>query len=144
MCACVKTLEIIVKESILRASLGYIRKEQHGFMPKRSTSTNLVRFVAECVNCMDQGLQVDCIYTDLRAAFDSISHDILLQKLQRLGLSQSIVAWLNSYLRNRKYRVKFREHTSRPFFWYFWSSPGQQSGTFAVHSIHKRRMLSSS
>lgn len=110
-----KVLELIIHDSLLNASKHYISPQQHGFIPKRSTSTNLTRFVSDCMSYMDRGMQVDCIYTDLKAAFDSISIDILLKKLNKLGLSKTILQWLRSYLVDRTYKVKFGQCVSSPF-----------------------------
>lgn len=55
---------------------------------------------------MEQGAQVDAIYTDLKAAFDRVDHSILLAKLERLGVSPDLVHWFESYLTDRKLCVK--------------------------------------
>ncbi|XP_055633320.1 uncharacterized protein LOC129773702 [Toxorhynchites rutilus septentrionalis] len=55
---------------------------------------------------MDDGLQVDAVYTDIEAAFDTVNHEILLAKLFRLGVSERMCNWLHSYLRNRQLCVK--------------------------------------
>ena len=55
---------------------------------------------------MEGGGQVDTVYTDLKAAFDRISHKILLAKLDHLGLPRSFVQWFESYLTNRSLTVK--------------------------------------
>ena len=72
---------------------------------KKSTTTNLVEFVTYCTSQIDVRAQVDAIYTDLKAAFDSLPHAILLAKLDKLGFPCSLVQWLKSYLINRTYIV---------------------------------------
>ena len=50
---------------------------------------------------------------DLSAAFDTVSHAILLQRLHaRLGLSGSALAWLTSYLPGRTQAVHINGSTS--------------------------------
>ena len=49
---------------------------------------------------------------DLSKAFDSISHQLLLQKLYRLGLSRNTTNWISSYLTNRTEVIKFKHFTS--------------------------------
>ena len=42
---------------------------------------------------------------DLRAAFDVVDHNILLQKLEILGFKEGTIAWLRSYLTGRSQKV---------------------------------------
>ena len=50
--------------------------------------------------------------TDLSKAFDTLSHDLLLEKLQAAGLGSDAVECIQSYLINRKQQVKMRNTTS--------------------------------
>ena len=51
---------------------------------------------------------------DLQKAFDSIDHGILLDKMNCLGFSNSMVAWFNSYLTNRSFIVNIGKEYSSP------------------------------
>ena len=88
---------------------------QHGFMPGRAVTTNLMDFVNTCVCHMKAKTQVDAVYTDLKAAFDVIDHRILLCKLSRIGASERLLRWLESYLTNRVLRVKLDSAVSCAF-----------------------------
>ena len=46
------------------------------------------------------------VLLDMSKAFDSISHKILLYKLQDLGASTSAIDWFSSYLSNRTQVVR--------------------------------------
>lgn len=80
LCACAKVFELLVYEPLLASVSNYISPAQHGFTPKRSTTSNLMEFVSICHTALDSGIQVDAIYTDITAAFDWIPHSILLKK----------------------------------------------------------------
>jgi hypothetical protein len=73
-----KLFEIIVSNVILSCTKNYISFNQHGFMPGRSVTTNLLEFTNTCTEVIENRAQVDAVYTDLKAAFDVIDHRILL------------------------------------------------------------------
>ena len=45
------------------------------------------------------------IFFDLRKAFDSVPHQLLVDKLTSLGLDAHIISWITSYLTNQKQHV---------------------------------------
>ena len=54
------------------------------------------------------------ILIDLQKAFDTIDHDILLQKLNAIGFSNHTIGWFKSYLSNRLFRVILENGYSDP------------------------------
>ena len=62
----------------------------------------------------DQGLITGMILIDLQKAFDTIDHDILLQKLYAIGFSKHSVNWFRSYLINRTFLVNLGNAFSQP------------------------------
>lgn len=101
--------------NLLERTKKYISFDQHGFIPGRSVTTNLLQFTSTCITNLERKAQVDVIYTDLKAAFDKIDHVILLIKLSRLGISQNLLAWLKSYLEHRELCVKIDSYSSALF-----------------------------
>lgn len=55
------------------------------------------------------------IYTDLKAAFDRVDHQIFLENLKRLGASYRLVAWFRTYLCERRMAVKLGASQSEWF-----------------------------
>ena len=106
LCACSKIFETIVHNHLMFSIKSYISTAQHGFYPGRSVSTNLLEFTSLCLRGINCGLQVDAVYTNLKAAFDRVDHGILCAKCDTLGTSTGLVKWLISYLRNRQIAVK--------------------------------------
>ena len=58
--------------------------------------------------------QIDVIYTDIDKAFDTVNHSLLLNKLQHLGIHSALLAWIQSYLSDRKQFVKLSGLISKP------------------------------
>ena len=82
-----------------------ISDNQYGFRPNRSTSTALLELVEEIVTANDRKKYTVGVFIDLRKAFDTIDHDLLLRKLENMGIRGTVNNWLQSYLNNRKQYV---------------------------------------
>ena len=50
---------------------------------------------------IDRKQVVGVVFVDFRKAFDSISHSLLLNKLQGLGMAGDLKYWIRNYLTNR-------------------------------------------
>ena len=57
-------------------------------------------------NAVDKGKILGALLTDLSKAFDSLSHDLLIAKLNACGFSLPALKLVHSYLSNRKQRTK--------------------------------------
>ena len=64
---------------------------------------------------MEQGYQVDAIYTDFSKAFDRVDIQLLLHKLKYYGVIGSILSWIRSYLTHRTQVVSINGHQSKVF-----------------------------
>ena len=51
---------------------------------------------------MDNGRYTANIFIDLKKAFDTVDHDIILAKLRKYGVENLELTWFTSYLTNRK------------------------------------------
>ena len=58
------------------------------------------------VHLLDKGEAVCAAFLDLRKAFDSLDHHILLQRLYDLNVSPAVLQWFKSYLSGKLHRVK--------------------------------------
>lgn len=89
-------------------------KYQSGFRCHHSTETALVKVVNDLrLNTDSKRLSV-LVLLDLSAAFDTVDHDILINRLENwVGLSGPVLDWLKSYLRDRCFFVGLDSCSSR-------------------------------
>lgn len=96
-----KLFESIVYDKVKDILNPLITEQQHGFVKFRSTSTNLISFYQFLTSVLDQGDQVDVLYSDFSKAFDKVNINILITKMQTLGISDPLLSWFRSYLTER-------------------------------------------
>ena len=101
--------------------LGYFRNnkllcmDQFGFRPGHSTELAALRLVDHLITQMDKCRVPTNIYSDLSKAFDTLNHDILLQKLKYYGITGTSVNFLQSYLSERYQYVEYNGHRSNTY-----------------------------
>ena len=81
-------------------------KAQHGFREKYSTQHAILDTVNIIQNNMDSKLFTCGIFIDLKKAFDTVDHTILLQELDHYGIRGIINDWFSSYLLARSQVTK--------------------------------------
>ena len=79
----------------------FLRKNNSVFRARRSTDAALIHITDNILTCMDSGQITGAAFLDLSKAFDTVNHELLLQKLTHAGLSNNTVIWFRSYLTNR-------------------------------------------
>ncbi|GAB0209560.1 mitochondrial enolase superfamily member 1 [Grus japonensis] len=102
-----KVMEQIILSVLTRQVQGNqgIRPSQHGFMKGRSCLNNLISFYDQVTCLVDEGKAVDVIYLDFSKAFNTVSHSILLEKLDAHGLDRCTLHWVKNWLEGRAQRV---------------------------------------
>ena len=79
-----------------------------------STESALLHFTDKLLNNMDQRKISVIVLLDLSKAFDSIQHDLMLCKLFKAGVSETVSAWFESYLSQSTQVVKIQNTLSHP------------------------------
>ena len=110
-----KLFDQLVSKIIYDLSSRHVIDNQHGFIKGRSTVSNLMEFSEYIFNKLENHKQIECIYTDLSKAFDTVDHNELLKKLILFGIDSSLVRWISSYICGRKQIVKVGQSFSSPF-----------------------------
>ena len=79
-----------------------ITEQQHGFLARRSTVTNLLYGLNDW-SCAIMNRQSTAVaYIDFRKAFDSVCHSKLLTRLSALGIVGNLLEWIRDFLSDRQ------------------------------------------
>ena len=84
--------------------LGILSKYQIGFRDKHSTIDALVELTEKIRHSGNENA-INSFFSDLKKAFDTINHNLLLKQLERYGIRGKCLMWFESFLTNRRQRV---------------------------------------
>ncbi len=115
---------------------GICEDFQSGFRPFHSTETALISVTNDLLLSSDRGCISLLVLLDLSAAFETIDHNILLNRLENfVGFSGSALAWFKSYLSDRHQFVAVNEEvisiTSA-----VWSTSRLSTRAATFHALH--------
>ena len=98
-----KMSEKFVHEQLLSHLLrcNIIDGLQFGFLPGRSTTDATFRLTQDIYMARNLSQISAIVFLDLKKAFDTVNHNILLGKLGKIGCNQNCVNWFRDYLTGR-------------------------------------------
>ena len=101
-----KTYERVIRDKLLSLCGHLIDERQHGFMLNKSCCTQLVNFCDSLALSLNENIQTNVIYFDFQKAFDSVNHDIILEKLKfQYKIDGRLLRFFVNYLQGRSQRV---------------------------------------
>ena len=118
--AILPTISKLLEKALYNQLVNYLEDKkllsdhQHGFRPMRSTMSALLLFTEQIRASLNKGQITGAVYIDFRKAFDTVNHQILLNKLLTFHLSSSTINMIRSYLSDRSQTVKIGLVTSQP------------------------------
>lgn len=75
---------------------------QFGFRAFHSTETAMCVLVEKIKGLLDRSACVGAVFLDLKRAFDTVDHQVLLSRLTHFNFSAHAIEWFKSYLSNRR------------------------------------------
>ena len=79
-----------------------------------SVETALLKVQNDILTSMDEGNIVIIVLLDLSAAFDTVDHPVLIDRLCGVGMGGIALDWFRSYLSSRSQSVHVRGNSSPP------------------------------
>nr|CAD2209245.1 unnamed protein product [Meloidogyne enterolobii] len=115
-CALCRVMEMVLNKYIVQFlhDNNLFSDNQFGFIKNRSTTTQLITTLEDWYDAIMGKKNIDCVYIDFKKAFDSVPHDLLLNKLYKIGIRGKILTWISCFLSNRTFRVKINNTLSKP------------------------------
>ena len=104
-----KVFERIVYDSLFDfiCTINILYDYQFGFRPGHSTQQAIITLIDKITKSLDNGDIVISLFIDLKKAFDTVDHCILLRKLYAYGIRGTMLKWIESYLSGRTQYVVF-------------------------------------
>ena len=111
-----RIFEHIISQKIFNHLFDFnlLTPKQFGFVPHRSSGIQLLTCLHTWLITYLKNESVTVVYTDIKKAFDSVSHNRLLKILIQYGFDDNLVNWLNEFLNNRSQRVLINNTLSDP------------------------------
>ena len=109
-----KIMERIVHDQLYKVieENNILNKWQSGFRPGYSTETAM-RYVTDLLLTeMDSKKLTGVVFLNLKKAFDTVDHALLLTKLRNYGIRGDELSWVTSYLTDRTQSVSLENVTS--------------------------------
>ena len=83
-----------------------INKQQNGFKSKTNTNDNLLKLTRSLKQNIKTGFVTSAVFLDVENAFVQVWHTILLHKMKKFGIDQSLLRWIKSFLSERSISAK--------------------------------------
>lgn len=91
---------------------GALDSCQAGFRAAHSTETVILAVLDSLRHKADQGIPQALVLLDLSASFDTVDHNVLIDRVNNVGIQGQALDWLKSFLVNRSQAVQIGPFTA--------------------------------
>ena len=116
----IPTVSKLLERAVHHQLYQYLREHnilspfQCGFRKCHSTKFAALSLADTIRRNMDQRILTGAVFIDFRKAFDTVNHDLLLQKLSYMGVLDKELVWFKDYLHDRTQVLDFQGVSSDP------------------------------
>ena len=109
-----KVLEKMMNKRLVNYlnKVGILSEHQFGFRKNYSTNFALIDLVNRITTTLDNKEFTIGVFLDLSKAFDTVNHDLLLQKLELYGIRGIVLEWFKNYITKRYQCVRYNNELS--------------------------------
>ena len=111
----IKTFERVIRRRIINHLEGnnLLDNDQHGSRKGRTCLSQLLQHQDEILRKLEEGQNVDVIYTDFEKAYEKVDHAKLEEKMKnQFGIEGKLGKWLHCFLEKRKQQIVIEETKS--------------------------------
>lgn len=101
-----KVFERLVHKQLSQHFENILHKNAFAYRKNRGCETALLYLTEEWKADLDAGKSIGIVSMDLSKAFDSVPHDLTIEKLRQYGIDNKTVNLMDNYLTNRYQRVR--------------------------------------
>lgn len=111
-----KIFEKCIKSRIISFLEKYklLSESQYGFRKGKNTEMAIYELIDFINNSLNDNKKCIAIFLDLAKAFDTVSHNLLIDRLEKIGIRGLALEIIKNYLQNRKQVVKINNTLSEP------------------------------
>ena len=97
-----KIMERIIQDELLLRTRHFLSDNQHGFAKDKSCATNILTLTDDIYSLLHNNIGCDIIYFDFQKAFDTVKHDLILNKLKyQFNIDSTLLRFINDYLKKQ-------------------------------------------
>ena len=101
-----KIYELHLKNHLVSSMNQHFSNVVSTYRKYYSSQHVLIRLLEEWRKCLDNNYVVGGVLVDLSKSFDCVPQNLLIAKFESYGINENVLAYLHSYLSNRKQCVR--------------------------------------
>lgn len=110
-----KVFEKVIYNQLKFIVMPRLSNNQHGFVTNRNIETNLMSFTMKANEAFSKKAQLDVFLADIKKAFDWVDQALVIRKMARFPVNNTLLRWFQSYFSNRQQYVSVANDISNQF-----------------------------